>query len=84
VKEVTEKKIQALLEYQKEKVQTNLTKREIEVLSLLVKGFSNNEIAKILTISPHTVKSHVIHIFSKLDVKDRTQAAVWAIKHQLT
>ena len=60
-----------------------LTAREIEVLRLLVEGHTNNEISRLLSISPHTVKSHIIHIFNKSGVKDRTQAAVWAIRNNL-
>ena len=64
-------------------VQTDLTDREIEVLRLIAKGATNTEISEELSISPHTVKSHVIHIFNKLSVNDRTQAAVWATRHKL-
>ena len=60
-----------------------LSARELEVLSILAEGASNNEISCLLKISPHTVKSHVIHIFNKLSVNDRTQAAVWAARHHL-
>lgn len=60
-----------------------LTDREIEVLRLMTEGFTNNEISEQLSISPHTVKSHVIHIFNKLGVDDRTQAAVLATRHNL-
>ena len=62
---------------------TPLTPRELEVLCILAEGASNNEISHMLNISPHTVKSHVIHIFNKLGVNDRTQAAVWAARHHL-
>jgi DNA-binding NarL/FixJ family response regulator len=60
-----------------------LTNRELEVLRLLAQGDTNAAISLRLGISPHTVKSHVIHIFNKLGVNDRTQAAVWATRHQL-
>lgn len=60
-----------------------LTDREKEVLRLLAGGSTNNNISEMLHISPHTVKSHVIHIFNKLGVNDRTQAAVLAAKHHL-
>jgi PAS domain S-box-containing protein len=60
----------------------HLTGREIDILRLIADGFSNTEIAKILHISPHTVKTHVIHIIEKLGAKDRTQAAVFAIQNR--
>lgn len=60
-----------------------LSNRELEVLCILAEGTSNNEISRMLNISPHTVKSHVINIFNKLGVNDRTQAAVWAARHHL-
>lgn len=59
----------------------NLTHREIEILELIAKGNTNNEISGLLFISPHTVKSHMINIFNKLGVNDRTQAAVLATQH---
>lgn len=55
-----------------------LTERELQVLELMALGFSNKEIADNLGISPHTVKTHCVHIFEKLDCTDRTQASVWA------
>jgi DNA-binding CsgD family transcriptional regulator/ArsR family metal-binding transcriptional regulator len=60
-----------------------LTERELEVLGLMAQGATNVEISGSLSISPHTVKSHVINIFNKLGVNDRTQAAVWALRHEL-
>ncbi|WP_175469707.1 LuxR C-terminal-related transcriptional regulator [Desulfoluna spongiiphila] len=60
-----------------------LTPREVEVLALLGKGFTNPEISAELGISPHTVKSHVTHLFNKLNVSDRTQAAVWAAHRKI-
>ncbi len=83
LKELTEEEIQTFEAYESKTVKTNLTKREIEVLKLMAKGFSNNEIAGILSISPHTAKSHVVHIFTKLGVRDRTQAAVQATYKKL-
>jgi DNA-binding NarL/FixJ family response regulator len=55
-----------------------LTAREREVLSLIVAGASNREIAASLYISERTVKNHVTHILSQLNVRDRTQAAIFA------
>ena len=57
--------------------------REAEVLRLITEGFTNREIAQILKVSHNTVKSHVAHIFNKLGVNDRTQAAVWAAQNEL-
>ncbi len=64
-------------------VQADLTHREVEVLRLVAEGSTNTEISEKLSISPHTVKSHVVHIFNKLGVNDRTQAAVWASKNKI-
>ncbi len=58
-----------------------LTPREIQVLVLMGEGKTNPEISDGLYISPHTVKSHVVHIFNKLGVNQRTQAVVWAVRH---
>ena len=60
-----------------------LTDREIQILRLVARGRTNNAIAGILSISPHTVKSHVVHIFNKLGVGDRTQASVFALRYGL-
>ena len=60
-----------------------LTERELEVLKLLSKGMLNKEIANDLFISEKTVKNHISSIFRKLDVQDRTQAAVYAIKNKI-
>jgi DNA-binding CsgD family transcriptional regulator/ArsR family metal-binding transcriptional regulator len=65
------------------RIQYDLTQREIQVLRYVADGASNPEISKILNISPHTVKSHIIHIFNKLNVNDRTQAAVWAVQNRV-
>jgi two-component system response regulator DegU len=61
----------------------NLTAREIEVLKLIAEGMINKEIARQLYISEKTVKNHVSNIFRKLDVSDRTQAAIYAFKHNI-
>lgn len=60
-----------------------LTRRELEVLHLLAEGLFNKEIAYKLCISEKTVKNHVSNIFKKIGVSDRTQAAVYAIKHNI-
>ncbi|MFJ3923461.1 response regulator [Streptomyces sp. NPDC090022] len=63
---------------------TALTEREREVLSLIADGRSNREIARALVLSEKTVKTHVSNILMKLDLADRTQAALWAVRHGLT
>jgi two-component system, NarL family, response regulator DegU len=63
--------------------ENNLPSREIEVLDLIAEGMINKEIAKQLYISEKTVKNHVSNIFKKLNVSDRTQAAIYAFKHNL-
>ncbi|MFC8722520.1 response regulator [Kitasatospora sp. NPDC057198] len=59
-----------------------LTDREREVLSHIADGRSNREIARALHLSEKTVKTHVSNILMKLDVADRTQAALWAVRNQ--
>lgn len=60
-----------------------LTKREIQVLELLGEGLYNKEIAEKLNISEKTVKNHVSSIFKKIEVTDRTQAVVYAIRNNI-
>ena len=55
-----------------------LTEREIEVLKLVILGYSNNEIGKKLFITNHTVKAHLTQIYKKLGVTNRTSAAIKA------
>jgi Response regulator containing a CheY-like receiver domain and an HTH DNA-binding domain len=62
----------------KEKELDSLTPRELEVLELLTKGLSNKDIAQTLIVAEKTVKTHVSSILSKLDLTDRTQAALFA------
>ncbi|MFZ5989757.1 MAG: response regulator [Bacillota bacterium] len=64
--------------------ENSLTSRELEVLELIAEGMINKEIAKRLYISEKTVKNHVSNIFRKLNVSDRTQAAIYAFKHNMT
>ena len=59
---------------------TFLTKREVQVLRLVTSGMLNKEIAIRLRISEKTVKNHISNIFKKINVSDRTQAAIYAIK----
>ena len=59
----------------------SLTEREQEVLELIAEGLSNRAIAKKMVISEKTVKTHVSNILSKLHLEDRTQAAIYALKH---
>jgi NarL family two-component system response regulator LiaR len=64
-------------------VQEALSEREVEVLKLVARGFSNQRIADELIISPKTAKTHVSNILSKLGLASRTQAAVFALKEKL-
>jgi DNA-binding NarL/FixJ family response regulator len=66
-----------------ENLEAPLTPRETQVLRLVAMGLSNQEIADSLAISIETVKEHVQNLLRKLALTDRTQAAVWAIRHGL-
>lgn len=61
----------------------SLTKRELEVLKLVAVGMFNKEIGEAMNISERTVKNHISSIFKKIEVADRTQAAVFAIKNNI-
>jgi len=61
----------------------NLTERELDVINLVAQGHSNQEIARLLVISEKTVKTHISNILSKLQLEDRTQLAIYAIKKGL-
>ncbi|ARQ05172.1 Response regulator protein VraR [Macrococcoides caseolyticum] len=60
-----------------------LSKRELEVLKAMSEGLTNKEIAEKLFVSEKTVKTHVSHIFAKLEVGDRTQASMYGVKYKL-
>jgi two-component system, NarL family, response regulator DegU len=62
---------------------TRLTPRELEVLKLLAAGLDNHSIAMRLFLSTRTVQNHVSHIYDKLGVSSRTEAALYAIRHRL-
>lgn len=64
-------------------ITSQLTEREVDVLRLLARGLSNSEIAERLSLSDGTIRNHVSAILAKLNVGDRTQAAVIAIQHGL-
>ncbi len=64
-----------------EEVFSPLSPREMEILQYVTRGKSNKEIAQALGISHQTVKNHMTAILHKLDVEDRTQAAVYALRH---
>ncbi len=59
----------------------DLSQREMDVLALLIKGRSNKEISSALFVSEDTVKAHLKTLFAKLNVRDRTEAAISAIRH---
>jgi len=61
----------------------NLTTREAQILKLITEGYSNNEIARELFVSINTTKAHVASILQKLEVDDRLQAALKALKHKI-
>ena len=63
--------------------ETLLSRRELEVAALLVRGLTNKQIASELVVSPATVRSHVEHILAKLDLTSRAQVAVWASRQGL-
>ncbi len=80
---VAKRLIKELTREESKKDDIKLTKREKDVLTLLVKGSSNKDMADIMFISEKTVKNHLTSIFRKLGVKDRTQAAVYALKNRI-
>jgi two-component system, NarL family, response regulator LiaR len=81
--QVTGKMMMRLKQGNKRPLHDDLTNREIEILLLMAEGKANQEIADDLFIALKTVKTHVSNILSKLEVQDRTQAVIYAFKHQL-
>lgn len=81
--EVTQKIIRKDDKEREIQAHSALTNREIEVLLLVAKGYTNQEIADELFITLKTVKTHVSNILSKLEVNDRTQATIYAFNHNL-
>ncbi|ARF14099.1 response regulator [Sporosarcina ureae] len=82
--EVTSKMMTKMRGGQTHALHEDLTDRELEVLLLLAKGKSNQEIADELFIALKTVKTHVSNLLSKLEVQDRTQAVIYAFQNKLT
>lgn len=80
---VANRLVRELTRSDQKKDTVRLTKRERDVLNCLVKGHSNKEMADSMFISEKTVKNHLTSIFRKLGVKDRTQAAVYALKNHI-
>lgn len=81
--EVTGKMMERLTKKHVHQLHEDLTNREQEILMLIAQGNSNQEIADALFITLKTVKTHVSNILAKLEVEDRTQAAIYAFKHHL-
>lgn len=81
--QVTGKMLSRLRHSGEPKPHEELTQRELEVLKMIAEGKTNHEIADELFIAVKTVKTHITNIFSKLDVEDRTQAAIYAHRNKL-
>lgn len=81
--EVTTKMMEQMSNRNRRFLHQELTNREEEILMLISQGMSNQEIADELFITLKTVKTHVSNILAKLEVEDRTQAAIYAFKHGL-
>ncbi|PEY30283.1 DNA-binding response regulator [Bacillus cereus] len=81
---VTGKMMSRMRQKKEQPLHEDLTEREFEILLLIAEGKSNQEIADELFIALKTVKTHVSNILNKLNVSDRTQAVIYAFRHQLT
>lgn len=79
----TRKKLKDIIFYTKQaKVEVSqLTKREIEIVTLICSGYRNKEIMKSLSLTDHSIKKHLTHLYKKAGVADRLQLALYAIKH---
>ncbi|MEH7463966.1 response regulator transcription factor [Bacillus thuringiensis] len=84
VKELKRTKVDSIAEQHAPKQIEQLTEREVEVLRELGYGLNNKEIAEKLFITEGTVKNHVSNIISKLELRDRTQAAIFAVRYGVT
>ncbi|HDX9578653.1 TPA: response regulator transcription factor [Bacillus pseudomycoides] len=84
VKELKRTKADSISEQHAPQQIEQLTEREVEVLRELGHGLNNKEIAEKLFITEGTVKNHVSNIISKLDIRDRTQAAIFAVRYGIT
>ena len=80
---VAQRLISRLRGGEREPEREELSERELEVLKLIARGLSNREIAKALSISEPTVRTHVSNILRKLSLKSRTQAALYALRQDL-
>lgn len=81
---VTGKMMSRMRQKKEQPLHEELTEREFEILLLIAEGKSNQEVADELFIALKTVKTHVSNILNKLHVSDRTQAVIYAFRHQLT
>lgn len=81
---VTGKMMSRMRQKKEQPLHEELTEREYEILLLIAEGKSNQEVADELFIALKTVKTHVSNILNKLHVSDRTQAVIYAFRHQLT
>ncbi|MCZ0704409.1 DNA-binding NarL/FixJ family response regulator [Natronobacillus azotifigens] len=82
--QVAAKVMPALMQRQPEQeVDPSLTKRELEIMLRIGQGLSNKEIAEQLYLSVGTIKNHITTILDKLDLRDRTQIAIYAIHHHI-